>query len=87
MVAKSRTRWKRRRSVIGAAVGDPKSWDYIEGETVLATVKQSAHGFGVSMPSGETAGPFGDVALAKQSAVKRVQRERSGRSPWSPPAP
>lgn len=87
MPGKERARWRKRRSSIGKVVGDPDHWDYLDGSSVLATVKRTAHGFAVSMPSGETAGPFGDVGLAKQSATRRVQRERAGLSPWSPPAP
>lgn len=80
---KDRAHWKRRQSAIGKAVGDPKAWDYIDAGAVLATVKQTASGFAVALPSGETAGPFGDLGLAKQSAKRRVDRDRAGLSPWA----
>jgi hypothetical protein len=82
-----RARWRKRNSAIGKAVGDPAVWDYETRGKVLATVKQEAHGFRVFVLPDETAGPFGDIILAKQAAVKRVKRAQAGLSPWQPPAP
>lgn len=87
MSKRERLRWRKRASKIGKAVGDPNAWDYQQGDTVLATVKQEAHGFRVYILPDETAGPFGDLPLAKQAAQKRVARAKAGRSPWQAPAP
>lgn len=85
---KARPHWKKRKLTIGKVVGDPECWDYLAGANiVLATVKRSGSGFAVSLPNGETAGPFGDLALAKQAGKKRAERAQAGLSPWSPPAP
>lgn len=87
MPKRDRARWRKRHSPIGSVVGDPAAWDYQRGDEVLATIKQEAHGFRVYVLPHETAGPFGDINLAKQAAQKRVLRAAEGRSPFSPPAP
>lgn len=80
---KKHRHWKKRYSKIGRAVSDPAMWEYRDRDgSILATVREAAGpNYAVALATRETAGPFGDLAVAKQSAVKRIARQEAGLAP------
>lgn len=75
-MTKPRAHWaKRRRSGIAGIVNDPIIYDRFAGGKIVATVSQRGTGWeGYIVASGDRCGPYGEVEVAKQSIIKRMEK-------------
>lgn len=75
---KKRPHWKKaRRDNIHGAVNDPVVYQRLDASgQVLATVTRRGSGWEVAMANGDVAGPYGEIEIAKQSAIERIAINR-----------